>query len=456
MAYDMGGTGFTDLALCAGAGMLEEGLHLATGDRTICYVEREAAAATALLARMEEKSLAPAPIWCGDLEAFDGRRFRGLVDGVSAGFPCQPWSVAGQQQGHDDERWIWPAIFDIIRAVGCWRVRLENVPGLIRGGGLASVLGDLAALGFDAEWGTLSARAVGANHWRERVLILAYRHDCGRQRAWLSDRQRRQNEALADASGARCQGREDAGADRSHEGGDGGGSLELERDRGDLGDAISALLQGHAGDGDDGGQSRRPHQGPDGSTRTSGDAVFAYGPHDPRWAYTLDRYPHLAPALKSAIRGVADGLASGLDGDIDVEQRRHPQTSPAQRISAWRKLLCLRLYDITGTASPGLFQARPSSDSVPTVPSQTGRSGRDVGSEAGTGSIMHNLRLGFSAQETQALDDLFAFGVSEKDGRDQCEQAMEMRADRLRIVGNGCVPLQVAAAFVLLDRRFDK
>jgi len=107
------------------------------------------------MARMGEATLDPAPIW-DDLTTFKGAAWRGRVDLITAGFPCQPFSAAGEQRGIDDERWIWPDIARIIADVGPRYVFLENVTGLIRHG-LPHVLSDLAELGFDAEWGLFSA-----------------------------------------------------------------------------------------------------------------------------------------------------------------------------------------------------------------------------------------------------------------------------------------------------------
>src|SRR5262245_17779546 len=97
------------LSLCSGVYGLELGLHLALGDayRTVCAIERDAYAAAILVARMEEQALAPFPIW-DDLTTFDGRAWRGRVDLISAGFPCQPASTAGARKGIEDERWLWP------------------------------------------------------------------------------------------------------------------------------------------------------------------------------------------------------------------------------------------------------------------------------------------------------------------------------------------------------------
>lgn len=172
------------LALCSGYGGFELGLRLAgVRARTVCNVERDAYAAAVLVARMQEGLLDECPIW-SDLTTFDGRAWRGRVDLISAGFPCQPFSAAGQGRGTDDERWIWPDIAGIIADVGPRFVFLENVAGLVRHG-LPYVLADLANLGFDAEWGLLAAAEVGAPHRRERFWLLAVRGD-GNTRA--SDR----------------------------------------------------------------------------------------------------------------------------------------------------------------------------------------------------------------------------------------------------------------------------
>lgn len=170
------------LALCSGVGGLELGLGLATGGRAraVCYVERDAYAAAVLMARMEDEALGRAPVW-DDLATFDARAWRGVVDCVAAGFPCQPWSVAGKRKGLADDRWIWPGIVRIIGECEPGLVFLENVPGLYRHG-LRAVLSDLAEIGFDAEWTSVRASDVGAPHRRERVFIMAYRNEWRRGR----------------------------------------------------------------------------------------------------------------------------------------------------------------------------------------------------------------------------------------------------------------------------------
>lgn len=168
-----------ELSLFSGAG----GTALATkwflGWRTICYVEIHPYAAKVLQARIAEGWLDDAPIW-DNVRTFDGKRFRGLVDVISAGFPCQPYSVAGERRADADERNGWPDTIRIIREVRPRYCFLENVPGLLsstgRGGEryFGKILGDLAESGYDARWRVLSAAELGANHIRKRLWIVAH------------------------------------------------------------------------------------------------------------------------------------------------------------------------------------------------------------------------------------------------------------------------------------------
>ena len=121
---------------------------------------------------MEEGRLHKAAIW-SDVTTFDGRPFVEKVDYISAGFPCQPWSVAGKQKGTEDERWLWDDIKRIICEVRPRFLFLENVPGLINGG-IDPILRDLAEIGFNAEWGMLKASSVGARHHRNRFFLFGY------------------------------------------------------------------------------------------------------------------------------------------------------------------------------------------------------------------------------------------------------------------------------------------
>lgn len=107
----------------------------------------------------------------GDLTAIDWSNVE-PVDIITAGYPCQPFSVAGRRKGTNDERHIWPHIANAIRVLRPRYAFFENVAGHVSLG-LADVLADLAEAGFDAEWTTVRASDVGAPHRRERLFILA-------------------------------------------------------------------------------------------------------------------------------------------------------------------------------------------------------------------------------------------------------------------------------------------
>ncbi len=160
-----------ELALFAGAGGGILGGHL-LGWRTICAVEWEPYAAGVLLARQNDGLLPPFPIW-DDVRTFDGRPWRGLVDVVSGGFPCQDISVAGKGAGIDGERsGMWAHMARIVGDVRPRYVFVENSPALVTRG-LGRVLGDLAALGYDCRWTVLGAADVGAPHQRDRLWLVA-------------------------------------------------------------------------------------------------------------------------------------------------------------------------------------------------------------------------------------------------------------------------------------------
>lgn len=161
-----------ELALFAGAGGGILGGHL-LGWRTVCAVEKDPYAAGVLLARQNDGCLAPFPVW-DDVCTFDGRPWRGIVDVISGGFPCQDISVAGRGDGIDGERsGLWVEMARIVREVRPRYVFVENSPALTARG-LGRVLGDLSALGFDAKWGIVAASDVGAPHRRERIWIVAH------------------------------------------------------------------------------------------------------------------------------------------------------------------------------------------------------------------------------------------------------------------------------------------
>lgn len=171
-----------ELALFAGAGGGILGGKL-LGWRTICAVEWAAFPRETLLRRQQDGALPKFPIW-DDVQTFDGRPWAGLVDVVSGGFPCQDISAAGKGAGIDGERsGMWKHMARIIDEVRPRFAFVENSP-LLTGRGLGRVLGDLAEMGFNAEWGVLGAIDAGAPHRRDRIWIVAHHPSPGRGTGW--------------------------------------------------------------------------------------------------------------------------------------------------------------------------------------------------------------------------------------------------------------------------------
>ena len=175
----------TYISLFSGYGGLDLAVRCALPEaRCVCFVEREAPAAAILAARMEDGGMEEAPIW-SDIRTFPSELFRGRVAGLVGGFPCQDLSVAGRQAGIEGER--SGLFFEIIRLVreleSVEWLFLENVPPVLNFPAGTTVLGELAKIGLNAEWGTLRASDVGGSHRRERAFVLAYGKGAG-FRAW--------------------------------------------------------------------------------------------------------------------------------------------------------------------------------------------------------------------------------------------------------------------------------
>ena len=164
-----------ELALFAGAGGGILG-GLLVGFRTVCAVELDPYPRRVLLARQLDGTLPRFPIW-DDVTTFDGKPWNGRVDVISGGFPCTDISVAGKGAGIEGEAsGLWKEFKRIIGEVRPRYVFVENSPALtIRGG--VRVIGDLAEMGFDANFGVISAADAGALHRRERIWIVG-------ERAW--------------------------------------------------------------------------------------------------------------------------------------------------------------------------------------------------------------------------------------------------------------------------------
>ena len=166
-----------ELSLFSGAG----GGILATkyilGFKTIGYVEFEEDCQKTLAQRIKDGLIDEAPIFT-DIETFisEGyaKSYKGMVDVITAGFPCQPFSVAGKQLAENDPRNKWPETRACIGIIRPRFAYLENVPGLLSKPYIRRIFGDLAEIGYDARWQTISAQETGHCHKRDRAWIVAH------------------------------------------------------------------------------------------------------------------------------------------------------------------------------------------------------------------------------------------------------------------------------------------
>lgn len=163
-----------ELHLFAGAGGGILG-SLLLGHRIIGAVEQDEYCCRVLEQRQRDGILEPFPIFQTDIRDFIrhgyAELYKGACDIICAGFPCQPFSVAGKRQGADDERNMWPATRDCIGAVQPGYIYLENSPNVIAAYG-GTIFGELAALGYDCRWDVVGAMALsGGTIKSERAWI---------------------------------------------------------------------------------------------------------------------------------------------------------------------------------------------------------------------------------------------------------------------------------------------
>lgn len=163
------------LALCAGYGGLELGIEsFFDGYRTVCYVEGGLYPAAEIVKKMEKGWMDEAPIW-SNVRTFDGSSWRGTVDIISGGFPCQPYSTAGKELGTADPRDLWPDVARIVGEVLPEYIFFENVPGIVKWR-LDSIILDLHQVGYDCSWCVLGAVDAGAPHRRNRWFLFGVRN----------------------------------------------------------------------------------------------------------------------------------------------------------------------------------------------------------------------------------------------------------------------------------------
>jgi DNA (cytosine-5)-methyltransferase 1 len=390
------------LSFCSGYGGIELGLELAgVNVRPVAYVEIEAFAIANLVAKMEQGLLVPTPVWT-NLKIFPLEKFRGKVDGITGGYPCQPFSHAGKRKGGGDPRHLWPFMREAVVVLRPRWVFFENVEGHISLG-LSTVISDLEEIGYKTTWGIFSAQEVGAPHQRKRVFILGY-SECvskvgkkpeygERGRALLSG-QGKPAELANNNNNNRClygqndeqptERREYAQCDATS-----GGTKEL----------------GNTSRSDEQGQGQRKAQ-------TRGDGA---GPKE-----------------------LADGEQSGLEGYSGDEQRsarqevRESGSATESRIPLWPAR--------PGEEQHGWEEPRVVADTK--QPQRRSKGGRDcpTGDERREGT------------QRDAQDSVSAGGEAESSvGR--AINGITSRVDELRLLGNGVVPQTACKAWITLNNQ---
>ena len=169
------------ISLFSGIGGLDLAVKLVFPEaRTVAFCERESYAAATLVARMEDKTLDEAPIW-SDITTFEGKPWRGKVDCLIGGFPCQDISHSGKRAGIS-EGTRSGLFYQYARLISEIRPRytfVENVAGLLDNRAMGVVLGEFSSLGLTCEWGMFSAAECGSTHQRKRIFLLAHSDNPG-------------------------------------------------------------------------------------------------------------------------------------------------------------------------------------------------------------------------------------------------------------------------------------
>ena len=152
-------------SLCTGYGGLDMAVEAYFAAETVWCAEYDKYASQLIAERFNYPNY-------GDITSIN---WAGLepIDILTAGYPCQPFSQAGQRKGANDSRHIWPHIVKAISALQPKFVILENVRGHLSLG-FDRVLADLTELGYDARWQVVRASDVGAPHQRARIFVIAY------------------------------------------------------------------------------------------------------------------------------------------------------------------------------------------------------------------------------------------------------------------------------------------
>lgn len=413
--------------------MLGTGIGLATDAyRTVCYVEREAYAAAVLAARIADGALDDAPIW-SDVTTFDGAAWRGCVDLIIGGYPCQPFSVAGKRLGTDDPRHIWPHIFRHVEQAGPEWCFFENVGGHLRLGYFDVVKPDLESIGYRVEETLIEAQDVTAPHKRERLFIMAHRDSGGRREQPEPAPRRRDahgsGEQVADAYARR------RGAAESDD------DARQSDARGRSGESM-ADADGRAA-GRTAGQGGRRAARPDGRASGSGEGVADAG---------TDR-GDARPDGSRREQPERDGRELADTGHAEQQGRRDDARGSAGEA---RRKSASRSSDVGDAEREGLGQVALSrSGQRPPTESLGPSASLFPAGAGGPGTADYEQWRAILAERPELAPALESPVYVVADGMaDLLGIAYAHRRSWLRLTGNGVVAQQVALAFALLARRF--
>tara|TARA_B110001450_G_scaffold193633_1_gene181906 strand:+ start:620 stop:1969 length:1350 start_codon:yes stop_codon:yes gene_type:complete len=435
----------THLSLCSGYEGIGIGLRAIFPTlRDIAYVEREGFPIANLVAKMETGEMDQAPIFT-DVKTFPYRKFRGCVDILSGGFPCQPFSAAGKRQATEDPRHLFPYIADGIKECQPRIVFLENVQGILScktADGepvLQYVLRKLEGLGYKATAGIFSAEEVGAPHQRKRVYILGMANsERGRMRGgrnsqecrddpkWIQSNEGERNELRGEVEGFSNSSREELG---NAKGGCNGLNQTKRQGRNTISPSSQELV----------------------NTNSNG-----YSEHSTTKKKESIRRSETSTLPRSkSITELANNSSEGLESDSRNE---------LEKAESQRKAKGNERRTSFGGLSRRVWPARPSQRQheweEPRVtnvgnskgkPSSSKNNGRKPSASSDQGQIESRGGNSGSLRKSDGQVESRLGGTT--DGIANRVDATANRVDRLRLCGNGVVPQTATKAFLTLINR---
>ena len=412
----------THISLCSGYEGIGLGLRRVLPNlREIAFVEREGFPIANLVAKMEAGKLDAAPVFT-DVKTFPYGEFRGLVDILSGGFPCQPFSAAGKRQATEDPRHLFPYIADGIRECQPRIVFLENVQGILScktADGepvLQYVLRTLEGLGYRATAGIFSAEEVGAPHQRKRVFILGMANsECVRPRGRLTSGQ-------GGVDGERSKATQEGQATYDIRSEAKGCSRES---REELGNTSDLRLQQSSAD------SRETGTDQSGEER---------GVYEPQGASSLSRYGPQSQGSQELAHHSSERATAGISGQDERQEGQSKE--PDYCSSGW-------------PSRPGEPQYEWEEPRVVADTKSQQSSSSDNGGEPRASSQSEEVqsRGGHSGSLRESNGQAESELGRTSNGTTRGVDATTNRVDRLRLLGNGVVNQTAAKAFVTLIQR---